>query len=119
MRAVRVSGPGGPEVLQVVEVDRPEPGKGEALVRLEAIGVNFVDCYHRRGLYKLPLPLTLGSEGAGRVEAVGEGVTGVRRGDRVAWAMVPGSYAEYAVVPADRLVPLPDNIDAKTAAAVM
>ncbi len=119
MRAVRVSAPGGTEALQVVEVERPEPGKGQVLVRLEAIGVNFVDVYHRTGLYKLPLPFTPGSEGAGRVEAVGEGVTDVRGGDRVAWAMLPGSCAEYAVVPADRLVPIPANVDTKTAAAVM
>lgn len=119
MRAIRVSAVGGPEALQFVEVDRPEPGKGQAVVRLEAIGVNFVDVYYRTGLYKLPLPFTPGSEGAGRVHAVGEGVTDVRVGDRVCWAMVPGSYAEYAVLPADKLVAIPDGIDAKTAAAVM
>ncbi|MGZ4809505.1 MAG: quinone oxidoreductase family protein [Thermoanaerobaculia bacterium] len=119
MRAIRVSAVGGPEALQFVEVDRPEPGKGQAVVRLEAIGVNFVDVYYRTGLYKLPLPFTPGSEGAGRVDAVGEGVTDVRVGDRVCWAMVPGSYAEYAVLPADKLVAIPDGVDAKTAAAVM
>ncbi|MGZ7042473.1 MAG: quinone oxidoreductase family protein [Thermoanaerobaculia bacterium] len=119
MRAIRVSAVGGPEALQFLEVDRPEPGKGQAVVRLEAIGVNFVDVYYRTGLYILPLPFTPGSEGAGRVHAVGEGVTDVRVGDRVCWAMVPGSYAEYAVLPADKLVAIPDGIDAKTAAAVM
>jgi len=119
MRAVRVSTPGGPEVLQVLEVDRPEPGKGQVLVRLEAIGVNFIDVYHRTGLYKLPLPFTPGSEGAGRVEKAGEGVTELKPGDRVAWAMSVGAYAEYAVVPAEKLVAVPSNVDTKIAAAAM
>jgi NADPH2:quinone reductase len=119
MRAIRVTTPGGPEALEVAEIDRPQPAKGQVLVRLEAIGVNFIDIYHRTGLYKLPLPFTPGSEGAGRVESVGEGVSEARPGDRVAWAMSVGSYAEYAIVPADKLVPIPENIDAKTAAAAM
>ncbi|HSY48598.1 MAG TPA: quinone oxidoreductase [Thermoanaerobaculia bacterium] len=119
MKAIRVSQLGGPEVLQYVDVDDPKPAAGEALVRIEAIGVNFIDVYHRTGLYKLPLPFTPGSEAAGVVEAVGNGVDSVKKGDRVAYAMVRGAYAQFAVAPADKLVPLPDAIDAKTAAAAM
>ena len=119
MKAIRVSQLGGPEVLQYVDVDTPKPGAGEALVRIEAIGVNFIDVYHRTGLYKLPLPFTPGSEAAGVVEAVGGGVDSVKKGDRVAYAMVRGAYAQYAVAPADKLVPLPDAVDAKTGAAAM
>ena len=119
MRAIRVARTGGPEVLELVETDIPKPKPGEALVRLEAIGVNFVDAYHRSGLYKLPLPFTPGSEGAGVVEEVGEGVSDVRKGDRVAYVMVPGAYAEYAIVPAAKLVPLRDDITFQTAAAAM
>jgi NADPH:quinone reductase len=119
MRAVRVHQPGGPEVLRYEEVSSPEPKAGEALVELEASGVNFIDIYKRAGLYKLPLPATLGEEGAGRVVAVGEGVTDVRVGDRVAWASVLGSYAELAVVPAGRLVPLPSEVSATQGAALM
>src|SRR3989442_9543482 len=119
MRAIQVKRHGGPEALEYVEVETPRPKNGEALVRLEAIGVNFVDVYHRTGLYRLELPLTPGSEGAGVVEEVGPGVTEVRKGDRVAWAMVVGSCAEYAVVPAWKLVPIPSGIDARTAAAAI
>jgi NADPH2:quinone reductase len=119
MKAIRVSQTGGREVLQYVDVAMPKPGPGEALVRIEAIGVNFIDVYHRTGLYKMPLPFTPGSEAAGIVEEIGDGVDLVKRGHRVAYAMVRGAYAEYAVVPADKLVPLPDAIDAKTAAAAM
>ncbi|HET7435711.1 MAG TPA: quinone oxidoreductase [Thermoanaerobaculia bacterium] len=119
MQAIRVSRTGGPEVLDVVQADRPQPSRGQALVRIEAIGVNFIDVYHRTGLYKLPLPFTPGSEAAGVVEAVGEDVDEVKVGDRVAYAMVPGAYASYAAVPAAKLVPLPDEIDARTAAAAM
>ena len=119
MHAIRVSKTGDPGVLEYVEVEKPTPREGEALVRIEAIGVNYVDTYHRTGLYKLPLPLTPGSEAAGVVEETGPGVPEVRRGDRVAYAMVPGSYAEYAVVPAARLVPVPPSIESRTAAALM
>ncbi len=119
MKAIRVSQTGGREVLQYVDLATPTPGAGEALVRIEAIGVNFIDCYHRTGLYKLPLPFTPGSEAAGVVEEIGDGVDSVKRGDRVAYAMVRGAYAEYAVAPADKLVPLPESIDGKTAAAAM
>jgi len=118
MKAIRVSQTGGPEVLQYVDVETPKPGPGEALVRIEAIGVNFIDVYHRTGLYKMPLPFTPGSEAAGVVEATGDGVD-LKKGDRVAYAMVRGAYAEYAIAPAGMLVPLPDAIDAKTAAAAM
>jgi NADPH2:quinone reductase len=119
MRAVRVHHPGGPEVLRYEEIPALEPKAGEALVELEAAGVNFIDVYKRSGLYKLPLPATLGEEGAGEVIAVGDGVTDVRVGDRVAWASVLGAYAEYAIVPAGRLVPLPSEISATQAAALM
>lgn len=119
MHAIQVSKPGGPEALEYVEIPTPQPKAGEALVRLEVIGVNFVDVYHRTGLYPLPLPFTPGSEGAGVVEAVGESVDVVKKGDRVAWAMAPGSYAEYAVVPAWKLVPLPASLDFRNAAAAM
>jgi NADPH2:quinone reductase len=119
MHAIRVSAPGDPSVLEYVSLDRPRPGKGEALVRLEAVGVNFLDVYHRTGYYKLPLPFTPGSEGAGVVEEVGPEVEGLKGGDRVAYAMSPGAYAEHAVVPAWKLVPLPAAIDTRTAAALM
>ncbi len=119
MRAIRVHQFGGPEVLSLDEVPRPEPAAGEALVRIEAVGVNFIDVYHRTGQYRGGLPLTLGQEAAGTVEAVGGGVTEVRRGDRVAYASVQGSYADYAVVPAWRLVQVPSGIDMQPAAAVM
>ena len=119
MKAIRVSRTGGPEVLESVDVDTPKPDAGQALVRIEAIGVNFIDVYHRTGLYKLPLPFTPGSEAAGVVEEVGAGVTEMKKGDRVAYAMVPGAYAEYAAVPVAKLVPVPEGIDTRSAAAAM
>ena len=119
MHAIRVSRTGDPSVLEYVSVEKPVPGKGEALVRIEVAGVNYVDVYHRGGLYKLPLPFTPGSEGAGVVEAIGPDVEGLKAGDRVAYAMHIGSYAEHAVVPAWKLVPVPRAIDSRTAAAVM
>jgi len=120
MKAIAIQSPGGPEAMRLVDVPMPAPKAGEALVKLAAIGVNFIDCYYRSGLYKAPhLPLTLGSEGAGTVEAVGEGVTSVRPGDRVAYAMVLGSYAEYAVVPVSKLVTLPNDVSFRDAAALM
>jgi NADPH:quinone reductase len=119
MKAVRVHKYGGPEDLVIDDIPVPEPKAGEARVKIEAIGVNYIDIYQRTGLYPLQTPFTLGSEAAGVVDAVGEGVTEVKKGDRVAYAMVPGSYAEYAIVPAWRLVPVPPNIDAKSAAAIM
>jgi NADPH:quinone reductase len=119
MHGIQVRQLGGPEALEYVELEKPKPKSGEALVRLESIGVNFIDCYHRTGLYKLPLPLTPGSEGAGVVEDVGEGVTEVKKGDRIAYAMHRGAYAEYAVVAAQMLVPIPTGVEFKTAAAAM
>lgn len=119
MKAIRVESWGGPEALAYAEVARPEPKRGEALVRIEAAGVNYIDVYHRTGLYPLPLPFTSGVEGAGTVEAVGPDVSEVKEGDRVAYAMTPGSYAEYASVPAARLVKLPEGVSTQDAAAAM
>ncbi|MGN6731421.1 MAG: quinone oxidoreductase family protein [Candidatus Binatia bacterium] len=119
MKAIRIHNHGGPEVLAYEDVPVPEPRAGEARVKIEASGVNFIDIYHRTGLYPMNRPCTLGSEGAGIVDAVGEGVTEVKQGDRVAYAMIPGSYAEYALVPEGKLVPVPDDIDAKSAAGIM
>jgi NADPH2:quinone reductase len=119
MHAIRVSRTGDPSVLEYVSADPPVPGKGEALVRIEAVGVNYIDVYHRSGLYKLPLPFTPGSEAAGVVEEVGPDVDGLKGGDRVAYAMAVGSYAERAVVPAWKLVPIPRAIPSRTAAALM
>ncbi len=119
-KAIRFSRTGGPEVLELVDVDVGAPGPGEATVRHEAIGVNFIDIYFRTGLYPQPLPSGLGQEGAGTVEAVGEGVTHVKVGDRVAYAARPnGAYAQARNVPASILVVLPDNIGFETAAAAM
>jgi NADPH2:quinone reductase len=120
MRAIRVHTCGGPELLRYDEVPVPEPQAGEALVEVAAAGVNFIDVQHLTGRYKPPaLPFTLGSEAAGTVTAVGAGVTEVAVGDRVAYAMVLGAYADYAVVPAKRLVKVPAAVDLQTAAAVM
>ena len=119
MRAVRVHENGGSEKLRVETLEIPAPQEGEALVKVEAAGVNFVDVYKREGLYRIPLPSTLGEEGAGQVIAIGRGVTGVKEGDSVAWASVGGAYAEYAVVPAQRLVPVPAGVSTRVAAAVM
>jgi len=119
MRAVYIEQTGGTSALILGERPTPEPAAGEVLVRVAASGVNFIDTYHRTGLYKLPLPAILGSEGAGTVEKVGEGVTGFKPGDRVAQAMARGSYAEYQCVPTKLLVHVPENIDLKDAAAVM
>lgn len=119
MKAIRVHKYGGPEVLTIEEVSVPEPKTGETRVKIEAIGVNYIDIYQRTGLYPLKTPFTLGTEGAGIVDAVGPDVTEVKKGDRVGYAMIPGSYAEYAIVPAARLVPIPPSIDARLAAALM
>jgi NADPH:quinone reductase len=119
MKAVRVHKYGGPEVLTLEEIPVPEPKAGEARVKIEAIGVNYIDIYQRTGLYPLQTPFTLGTEGAGIVDAVGPNVTEVKKGERVGYASIPGSYAEYAIVPAARLVPIPPNIEARTAAALM
>ena len=119
MKAIQVKQPGGLESLEMVDIPRPSPAPGQALVRIAASGVNFIDIYFRMGLYKADLPVTLGSEGAGVVESVGEGVSEFAPGDRVAYAMSRGSYAEYAVVPASLLVKIPAAVDFKTAAAAM
>src|ERR1035437_6116089 len=119
MKSIQVTVPGGPENLQLVEIPMPQPGARQALVRIAASGVNFIDIYFRTGLYKADLPIAIGSEAAGTVEAVGEGVTEVAPGDRVAYAMARGSYAEYAVVPAAQLVKLPEHVDFHMAAAAM
>jgi NADPH2:quinone reductase len=119
MKAIRVHSPGGPEGLRLEEVPAPTPSAGEALVRLEAIGVNYIDVYFRTGLYKMPMPATLGLEGSGTVTAVGEGVREVAVGDRVAYTNVPGAYAEQSVVPAERLVKLPAGLSARDGAAAM
>jgi NADPH2:quinone reductase len=119
MKAIRILRHGGPEVMELAELPVPKPQPDQALVRLEAAGVNFIDIYHRTGLYSINLPYVLGQEGAGTVEVVGEQVKGLQPGDRVAYAGVPGAYAEYACVPADRLVKLPENVDCEQAAAVM
>jgi NADPH2:quinone reductase len=119
MKAIRVHTPGGPEALKYEEVPEPTPGAGQAALKLGACGVNYIDVYFRTGQYKAPLPLTVGLEGAGTVTAVGPGVTDVKVGDRVAWTGVPGSYAEVCVVPADRLVKLPDRLSFKDGAAAM
>jgi len=120
MRAIRFHRTGGPEVLELERLETPRPGPGEILLRQEAIGVNFIDTYHRTGLYPVALPSGLGQEGAGVVEAVGEGVTRFAPGDRAAYAMgALGAYADYKLVAADRAVRVPDGVDARTAAAVL
>jgi NADPH2:quinone reductase len=118
MRAVRIHNFGRPEVLQLDQVPQPEPGENQALVRVLAAGINFIDVYQRSGLYKVPLPFTAGVEAAGTVEKAGPGCDLVP-GTRVAWAMTPGAFAEYAAIPAARLVPIPDGVESDAAAAVM
>jgi len=119
MKAIRVHAFGDPAVLRYEDAPLPEPGAGEARIKVEAVGVNYVDIYRRTGLYPGALPMTLGSEASGVVDAVGPGVTGLAVGDRVASASLPGAYAEYAVGPADALVPLPSGVDLRVAAAVL
>ena len=120
VQAVRIHETGGPEVLRVEEVELPAPGAGEVRIRQTAIGVNFTDTYNRTGLYKQPLPIVLGHEAAGVVEAIGEGVQGLKTGDRVAYAGGPiGAYAQARLYPAERLVPLPEWIDDQTAASLL
>lgn len=119
MRAIRIRSPGGADSLMDEVIPTPAPAPGEALVRVDFAGVNFIDVYKRQGLYKVPVPATLGEEGAGTIESVGKGVTDVRPGERVAWASVLGAYAEYAIVPANRLVPVPSTLETRIAAAIM
>ncbi|MDQ3810936.1 MAG: quinone oxidoreductase [Chloroflexota bacterium] len=118
MQVVRVHEYGGPEALRLDELPTPEPGRGQARVKVAAAGVNFIDIYHRSGQYQVPLPYPLGREGAGTVEAVGDGAE-LNLGDRVAWAGVQGSYATHVLAPASELVPVPDGVDLHQAAAAM
>jgi NADPH:quinone reductase len=119
MKAIQVKQPGGPEAMELVELPVPQPKANEAVVKLSAAGVNFIDVYFREGRYKAVPPFVLGQEGAGVVNAVGPDVKSVKNGDRVAWTGVMGSYAEYAAVPADRLVPIPDGVTDQQAAGAM
>ena len=119
MKCIQVKVPGGPENMELVDAPAPTPGPKQALVKIAASGVNFIDVYFRTGLYKADLPITLGSEAAGTVEAVGPDVTEVAPGDRVAYAMARGSYAEYAVAPAWQLVKIPGHVEFTLAAAAM
>ncbi len=119
MLAIQLSRTGGPEVLEAVEVEVPSPAAGQILVRHAAVGLNYIDTYHRSGLYPLKLPSGIGLEAAGRVEAVGEGVARFKVGDRVAYNGTMGAYAEAAVVPADRAVKVPDGVSLETAAAAL
>jgi len=120
VKAIRFHRTGGPEVLQLDDIEVGDPGDGQARVRNTAIGLNFIDTYHRSGLYPLPLPSGIGLEAAGVVEAVGKGVTNVKAGDRVGYAGgPPGAYSQSRLIPADRLVKVPDGVDDRQAAAVM
>jgi NADPH:quinone reductase len=119
MKAIQVKQPGGPEAMELVELPVPQPKANEAVIKLSASGVNFIDVYFREGRYKAPLPIVLGQEGAGVVTAVGADVKSVKAGDRVAWSGPLGSYAEYAALPADRLVPIPSGVTEQQAAAVL
>ena len=119
MKAVRVHTPGGPDVLKYEDVPEPQPKAGEAIVRIDAAGLNYVDVYYRSGLYKAELPMTLGLEAGGTVTAVGPNVTEVKVGDKVAYTGVAGAYAQYAAVPAQRLVVLPASVSTRQGAAAM
>ena len=119
MKAIQVKQPGGPEALEVVDIAVPQPKSNEALVKLAAIGVNFIDVYLREGRYKAALPFIDGQEGSGVVAAIGSDVKSLKPGDRVAYTSVLGSYAEYAAVPAERLVLIPEGVDERRAAAAM
>src|SRR6266852_3470580 len=119
MKAIQVKQPGGPEALELVDIPVPQPKPSEAVVKVAAAGVNFIDAYQREGRYKVPLPFVAGQEGAGVVTAVGSETTSVKPGDRVAWAGIQGSYAEYIAAPANRMVALPAGVSDREAAAVM
>ncbi len=119
MKAIRIHASGGPEVMKLEDVPEPQPKAGEAIVKIDAAGLNFIDVYQRSGLYKLDMPLTLGLEAGGTVTAVGPGVTEVKVGDKVAYTGVPGAYAQSAAVPAARLVVLPQGVSTKQGAAIM
>ncbi|HEY9711876.1 MAG TPA: quinone oxidoreductase, partial [Chroococcales cyanobacterium] len=117
MKGILIEQNGGPEVLQLKELTCPRPAAGEVRVRLKAVGLNFIDIYHRRGDYPVPLPFTPGLEGSGIIEEVGEGVTSIKKGDRVAYSSSPGAYAEETVVAAEKLIRLPDDISFEQGAA--
>ncbi|HEB88147.1 MAG TPA: quinone oxidoreductase [Deltaproteobacteria bacterium] len=119
MKAIQIQEVGGPEKMSLVEIEKPSPGPGQVRVRIEAAGINYIDTYHRSGLYPVPLPFVPGVEAAGRVDAVGEGVDDFAPGDRVAWTGVPGAYAEFALAPADGLVRLPAGLSSELAAATL
>lgn len=119
MKAIQVKQTGGPEVMELVDLPVPHPKPNEAVVKIQASGVNFIDIYNREGRYKAPLPFVLGQEAAGVVSAIGAEVKGITVGDRVAYTMALGSYAEYAAVPADRLVKIPSGVGEREAAAAM
>lgn len=119
MKAIQIKQTGGPEVMELVDLPVPQPKAGEAVVKIAAIGVNFIDVYNREGRYKQALPLVLGQEAAGTVSAVGSDVRGVAVGDRVGYTLVLGSYAEYAAVPADKLVKIPEGVNEREAAAAI
>ena len=119
MKAIQIKQTGGPEVMEPVELPVPQPKPNEAVVKIQAVGVNFIDVYNREGRYKVPLPFVLGQEAAGVVSAVGSGVRGIAVGDRVAYTLTLGSYAEYAAVPADRIVKVPAGVSEREAAAAI
>src|SRR6266545_3907376 len=119
MQAIQVRRTGGPEVLTVTELEQPQPGPGQVRVEVTAAGVNFIDVYHRTGLYPKELPFVPGDEGAGRVVAVGPGVERLKIGDRVASTELAGAYAQFALVEADRVVPIPEGVSDELAAAVL
>jgi NADPH:quinone reductase len=119
MKAIQIKQTGGPEVLQLADLPIPQPKPNEAVVKIAASGVNFIDVYQREGRYKVPLPFVLGQEAAGTVTSVGADVKSLKLGDRVAWSSILGSYAEYAAVPAERLVPVPQGVSDQQAASFM
>ena len=119
MKAIRVNAPGGPEVMRYEDTPEPTPKAGEATVKVDAAGINYIDVYQRSGHYKLALPMTLGLEAGGTVTAIGPNVTEVKVGDKVAYSGVPGAYAQYAAVPASRLVVLPTGLSTRQGAAAM
>jgi NADPH:quinone reductase len=119
MKAIQIRATGGPEVLEPVDLPIPQPKANEAVLKLAAAGINFIDVYQREGRYKVPLPFTAGQEGAGTVTAIGSEVKSLKVGDRVAWTSVQGGYAEYAAIPADKLVKIPQGVTDQQAAAAM
>jgi NADPH2:quinone reductase len=119
LKAIRIHEHGGPEVLVLEDIPQPEPGSDQVLIKVAASGLNFIDTYHRTGLYPVELPLTLGLEGSGVIESVGSEVSGFSSGDRVAWAGCPGSYAEYLTAPAAKVVKIPDGVSFESSAAAM